>query len=454
MATHKPSPPWLIILASFLTTAFGACITYGTGVTYKALRDRYNESVVLTSWLGSLALAVFSIGGPVGSVLINISTCRTCIVIGGVLNLIGYSSSYLVTDMNFLFVTFGVIGGLGQSLCYSASLVIAGFYFEEHRSLASGVAVSGAGVGMLLMPSYTQYLIDTYDLEGAFLLLGATGVQVCVFALLMRPHPLEQKRKLQPGDTKISQNIYRRSNMCSGCLEHFGILRNKEFLLFLVSTVMWHIGNSIVLLYLPSYFIYRGSSFVEAASIMLMMGAGSIFSRILVGFAAVDENTGPRILYTGILGLSGTATCFLSYFASTLPGKVVYTFIYGLYTGGIYALFNSILVELLGIEKLASSFGATLLACGVGTLVGPPIAAFLVVGESENYEPTFFLAGLCIIAGSIFQILMTLKCQFKLPDVDGGTCAGADDIPQDNIKGNLADLQYPTEIQMKRFDDC
>lgn len=261
--------------------------------------------------------------------------------------------------------------GLGGSLCYSAALVIAGFYFNKQRSLASGVAVSGAGVGMLLMPPYTQYLIDTYSLEGAFLLLGATGAQVCVFGLLIRPHHLERK---QPEYTKTTQTNFKRLNICAGCLEHFDILKNKQFILFLISTVLWHIGNSIVLIYLPSYFIYKGSSDVEAASIMLAMGVGSILSRILVGFAALDENIGPRILYTGIMGLAGTATCFLSFYTSTVPEKVVYTFIYGLYTGGIYTLFNSILVDLLGVEKLASSFGVTLLACGIGTLVGPPIA--------------------------------------------------------------------------------
>lgn len=58
------------------------------------------------------------------------------------------------------------------------------------------------------------------------------------------------------------------------------------------------------------------------------------------------------------------------------------------------------------------------------------------------------LSGLCIITGSIAQMLMMLTCKAKAPDVD---CAGADDIVIESDMGDRVVLQCidAIDIQMK-----
>ena len=58
-----------------------------------------------------------------------------------------------------LYLTFGLLTGIGLSLCYVAAVVIVAYYFEQRRSLATGISVCGGGIGTFIFAPLTQYLI-------------------------------------------------------------------------------------------------------------------------------------------------------------------------------------------------------------------------------------------------------------------------------------------------------
>lgn len=77
--------------------------------------------------------------------------------------------------------------GLGFALSYTPALAIVGTYFSEKKALAYGVAMSGRGIGIFLLPPLVQYLIDLYSWRGALLTLGGLASHLCVCGSLMRP---------------------------------------------------------------------------------------------------------------------------------------------------------------------------------------------------------------------------------------------------------------------------
>ncbi len=63
-----------------------------------------------------------------------------------------------------------------------------GFYFEDKRSFAMGIAVCGSGVGTLVFPAIMPYIIDFplwLDYDGG-LLVEAAVIFICIiFGVLM-----------------------------------------------------------------------------------------------------------------------------------------------------------------------------------------------------------------------------------------------------------------------------
>ena len=50
--------------------------------------------------------------------------------------------------------------GIGFGFIYLPAIVIVSQYFEAKRALATGIAVSGSGVGTFLIPLLSKYLIQ------------------------------------------------------------------------------------------------------------------------------------------------------------------------------------------------------------------------------------------------------------------------------------------------------
>ena len=72
---------------------------------------------------------------------------RVVVIVGSFVSAAGLLTSSFATTLQPLFVTYGVIWGLGSSLGLFPSLVILTKYFKKRLSFASGIALAGAASG-------------------------------------------------------------------------------------------------------------------------------------------------------------------------------------------------------------------------------------------------------------------------------------------------------------------
>lgn len=63
-----------------------------------------------------------------------------------------------------------VCSGIGFGLVYVPAVITTGFYFERWRSLATGIAVCGSGIGTIVIAPLTAYIIDNYGWRNAVLI--------------------------------------------------------------------------------------------------------------------------------------------------------------------------------------------------------------------------------------------------------------------------------------------
>ena len=85
--------------------------------------------------------------------------CRAVTIWGSMLASLGFLAAAFSHHIALLYLFFGLVSGLGLSLCYVASIIIVAYYFETKRSFATGIAVCGSGIGTFLFAPFTQVMI-------------------------------------------------------------------------------------------------------------------------------------------------------------------------------------------------------------------------------------------------------------------------------------------------------
>lgn len=108
--------------------------------------------------------------GPIASALSNRFGFRVVIVSGSVLGFLGLSCSSLVPSVDMLFITMGLMCGVAFGLVWTPA-VVAVSYFENRRTLATGVVMCGSGVGTFVFAPFIYWLLENYALRGTFLIL-------------------------------------------------------------------------------------------------------------------------------------------------------------------------------------------------------------------------------------------------------------------------------------------
>ncbi|XP_046568942.1 monocarboxylate transporter 2-like [Haliotis rubra] len=396
---------YFIIALSFMTLFFNSSLSYASGVFHVALLEAYRADVDATVWLGSLFFSMSSLAGPVASFVINMTDCRTCVVISGILGLVGFSANMFINDIKWLFVTYALLAGLATSLSHTSAVVVLGYHFKHNMSLVCGIAVCGMAIGVFVHPPLCQFLIDTYGLRQAFLIVGAIAFNSCVFGMLMKPTRFERERRAKIFSGRPTCLTLLMA-LCGDCSGYAKVFRNKSFVFFLLCGCSFGMGTSAMYLYLPDFLRKQGISLQAASFSVSTSGIGGVLSRFLTGFAAQDPGVGSGLIFASLNGLMGVLSFLIPLFTSTSVTVCVYGFFVGIYTGSSWALFNPITFEILGVELMATGFGALMGSCGIGFLIGPPLAGY-VFKIFQEYYGVYIFAGVMFLSCTVCGFLST-----------------------------------------------
>ena len=106
------------------------------------------------------------------------------------------------------------LAGIGFGLMYLPSVVLVGFYFEQKRALATGIAVCGSGIGTFIFAPLSQFLISNYGWKGGLWIIGGICLNGTVCGALFRPlsernlrHMARQKIAKQLAKEKSNRHI-------------------------------------------------------------------------------------------------------------------------------------------------------------------------------------------------------------------------------------------------------
>ncbi|XP_070558741.1 monocarboxylate transporter 12-like isoform X2 [Ptychodera flava] len=120
---------------------------------------------------------------------------RRIAMIGGVVASLALLASSFTNSLGQMYLTYGVLLGIGYSFAHLPSYVMVGRYFRKKLSIAMGIALAGTGIGQCAMAFIIQQLKVTYGWRGTFMIMSGVTLNLCVAAALLRPLKIVKKKR-------------------------------------------------------------------------------------------------------------------------------------------------------------------------------------------------------------------------------------------------------------------
>nr|VWP00292.1 Bud site selection protein 6 [Ganoderma boninense] len=176
---------WTVILGSTLALFASA----GMINSYGAFQDYYESTLLPSSssasisLIGSLQVFFLYAGGPVTGRIFDAYGTTVLIPLGSFLCVFAMMMVSLAQqDQAYqLFLSQGVLFGLGIACLFNPSVAVAGHWFRRHRATAIGIVVSGGAVGGIVFPILLQHLVPLIGFGWAvriiaFIIMACFGV--------------------------------------------------------------------------------------------------------------------------------------------------------------------------------------------------------------------------------------------------------------------------------------
>ncbi|CAD6215459.1 GSCOCG00011200001-RA-CDS [Cotesia congregata] len=178
---------WVIVAASFMCNVIvdGIIFSFGTFLDPIAQEFKVNKSRV--AFASSLQTGFYLMAGPFVSALANRYGFRLVAISGSVISCLAFVLSYFSTSIEFLYFSYGLIGGIGAGLIYVPAVITAGFYFERWRALATGIAVCGSGIGAFVLAPVSQLLVKKFNWRQALLIQSGMLLTCTICGAMFRP---------------------------------------------------------------------------------------------------------------------------------------------------------------------------------------------------------------------------------------------------------------------------
>lgn len=179
---------WIALAGILLQMALGA--VYAWSVFRVPLSKQFHWTISQVTLTFTIAIFVLGVAAFFGGLWLKQSGPRVVALTGGVLYGLGvFLASYSSIGLWWLYLTYGVLGGVGLGFAYIVPVAVLVKWFPDRRGLMTGVAVGGFGAGALVTAPIATHLIQTVGVLKTFSYLGLVYLVVATAAGFFMQNP-------------------------------------------------------------------------------------------------------------------------------------------------------------------------------------------------------------------------------------------------------------------------
>lgn len=396
---------WYVVAAAFAVTFVGFGSAYTFSAFLEPLQRDFGASRGSISLVFSIAGFLYFALGIVSGPLADRIGSRPLAVAGMILTAAGLAAASAARSLVEVYLAYGLGVGLGVGCAYVPAIGAVQRWFVRRRGFASGLAVSGIGLGTLAMPPLASLLIGSVGWRGAYLVLGAIALVLGGgLSLLIENDPKD--RGLGPdGDPPRAP---RAGTDAAGASVREAV-RSTRFVGLYVSCLVCSFGAFVPFVHLVPYARDHGVAASSAALLLGTIGAGSTAGRFVLG-ALADRMGRDRSLIMVLIGMAFAMAIWAV--AANVWALAAFAFVYGAFYGGWVAVLPAVVMDHFGGRNVSGIIGMLYTSVAFGTLVGPSAAGF-AYDASHSYALPILLSAAANIVAALVVIVMLPRSEMR-----------------------------------------
>jgi OFA family oxalate/formate antiporter-like MFS transporter len=388
---------WRVVGGLSMNLALGTL--YAWSVFVAPLEKQFGWKRAQTSMVFTIAVVVFALTFVVAGRIQDKFGPFYCSLVGGILVSLGFFLCAYTTSLTYLYICFGVIGGLGNGFGYATPIPVMAKWFPDKRGLAVGLAVGGYGAGSAIFGPLSLYvLIPAYGWQTTFQILGGCFlVMTLVGAFLLKNPPAGYKPAgwVPTAAAKAAATTYEFSPG--------EVLRTPTFYFMWVA---YALGCSAGLMVISQLVPFAKSVKIPAGALLAMtmvIGAcGNASGRILSGW--MSDKLGRINVLRTMIGISMIAMPAL--YAAGGEVALLYLAVFVVYWcyGTQLSVNGSATSDFWGTKNAGINYGMLFTAWGVAGIIGPLIGGKLF-DKYHDYQAAFYAAAALAAVALICEML-------------------------------------------------
>jgi OFA family oxalate/formate antiporter-like MFS transporter len=389
---------WRIAAAGVvMQIALGA--VYAWSVFRVPLSKQFGWSISEVTLTFTICIFVLGIASFFGGLWLNRRGPRVVALTGGLL----YGAGLILASFSnhglwWLYLSYGVIGGIGLGFSYIVPIAVLVKWFPDHRGLVTGIAVAGFGAGALITAPVATRLILSVGVLHTFAYLGIAFLIVTVGSSLFMQNPPEG-RKPEGWTPTISQESHRSA-------------RDYSLMEALKTWQWWALW---LLLFLNTS---AGISVIsqEAPLFQELLGVTAVVAAGMVGIASIGNALG-RVFWAWASDYMSRRGAFLAMFLAQVflfwmfPNihsvwlLTVVAFLVLMCYGGGFGTMPAFAADYFGSKNVGPIYGLMLTAWGFASAFGPLLIAYMRQAEG-NYHGALHVIAAIVAASMLLPIVV------------------------------------------------
>jgi OFA family oxalate/formate antiporter-like MFS transporter len=374
---------WLPLAGGMLLNVTLGSI-YAWSVFVLPLEREFGWTRAQTSWVFTTVMLATTLSVVFAGALQDRRGPRLGALIGAFAIAAAYLLASLTRSLWFLYLTFGVIGGIGNGVGYSTAIPVASKWFPDRRGLAVGLMVGAYGAGSAVVGPVATHLLDQLGWRLTFRILGsAFFVTATAGAMMLRNPPADDR-----GDAATGVSFMRMPRVHID-VDVWQMLRTRTFYALWIAYCLGTTAGMMTISQLVPFARSSGLS-PAAATFAITVGAcGNVGGRVLAGWLS-DVLGRLRTIRTMVLVSAAAMPTLFVLREHALLFYLLVALVYWCY-GTQLSVFAATAADFFGTRNLGVNYGTLFTAVGLAGIIGPLLGA-AAFDRFGDYRYAFFAA--------------------------------------------------------------